>query len=256
MASFRKPGPIGLEGETLPAAGTLSLVPASPPGLIGSRPQGFAQRAGAAGLGMGASVGTDTQGSRSEIALKHSAAGSEEALNALPNKFEDFGFQGRTYRILPVADWRALDFPQRYQIVPLLEARTLLETMSVKVPVSLAQRVAFRSALELVGDATHAPSPSTVLLLRVTLARAEKAASSEPAITPSQMKALRQTHWITIQLVDTEGNPVADEPYVITTPDNSRHSGTTDESGIAHLDGILDGQCKISFPNRDQNAWS
>ena len=61
--------------------------------------------------------------------------------------------------------------------------------------------------------------------------------------------------WVEIQMFDEDGNPVAGEPYQITLPDGTVDSGTTDEQGMARVEGIDPGACQITFPNRDQEAW-
>ena len=63
-------------------------------------------------------------------------------------------------------------------------------------------------------------------------------------------------HWIEIELVDEANQPVPGEKYEITMPDKTVKEGTLDEKGWARVDGIKDpGQCKITFPNLDKEAW-
>jgi type VI secretion system secreted protein VgrG len=62
--------------------------------------------------------------------------------------------------------------------------------------------------------------------------------------------------WIEIELVDEEGNPVPGERYEVTLPDGQTVArGTLDENGLARIEGIDPGQCKVTFPNLDQEAW-
>ena len=66
----------------------------------------------------------------------------------------------------------------------------------------------------------------------------------------------KKKSWIEIVLVDEEKQPVPGEPYQITLPDGETVAeGTTDEKGFARVDGMEPGTCKITFPNRDQDAW-
>ncbi|MGA8152327.1 MAG: type VI secretion system tip protein VgrG [Terriglobales bacterium] len=62
-------------------------------------------------------------------------------------------------------------------------------------------------------------------------------------------------HWIEIEMVDEEGNPVPGEQYNITLPDGSQASGSLDDKGKARVDGIDPGSCKVTFPNLDQSVW-
>ena len=66
-----------------------------------------------------------------------------------------------------------------------------------------------------------------------------------------------KTHWIEIELVDEDGNPVPGEEYQITLPDGSTvASGTLDAKGKARVEGIDGGTCKVTFPNQDKSAWA
>ena len=66
----------------------------------------------------------------------------------------------------------------------------------------------------------------------------------------------KPTHWIEIVLVGEDNKPIPGEPYQITLPDGETvAAGTTDEKGFARVAGIDSGTCKITFPQRDKEAW-
>ena len=68
-------------------------------------------------------------------------------------------------------------------------------------------------------------------------------------------KAKKKT-WIEIELVDMRKNPLPGEAYRITLPDGETVAeGTLDEKGVARVDGIEPGTCKITFPDLDKDAW-
>jgi hypothetical protein len=265
VASFRQPGPLGIDAAALPENGTLARIRSWPPGTIGRDAPGFRGGAVRGRLAHGKTTGTGSADAAAERArVERTAAdprrlAQDEAIGALPNKSDDFNFQGRIYRVVRDTDWRQLADSDRYQLIPREEARSTIKAMMLNLAVSMAHRAAFQAVLELIGDPNRGPSQSGLVLLRVVPTLLVKTAKAA-AITPSQLKALQEksqkTQWISIQLVDDAGNLVTGEPYVITTPDNVEYSGTTDESGIGLLDGIIAGQCKICFPNRDRDAWS
>ena len=65
-----------------------------------------------------------------------------------------------------------------------------------------------------------------------------------------------EKHWIEIELVDEEDNPVPGEKYKVTMPDGSVAQGTLDQNGFVHIGGIKEGgTCQITFPNLDKDAW-
>jgi uncharacterized Zn-binding protein involved in type VI secretion len=62
--------------------------------------------------------------------------------------------------------------------------------------------------------------------------------------------------WIEIRLVGEDGSPIAGERYVITPPDGVDRTGFTDADGCARVDGLREGDCGVSFPDLDTEAWS
>jgi hypothetical protein len=56
-------------------------------------------------------------------------------------------------------------------------------------------------------------------------------------------------------LVDQQGRPVPNEEYQIELPDGSTVDGHLDGAGLARVDGIDPGICKITFPNLDKRTW-
>lgn len=66
---------------------------------------------------------------------------------------------------------------------------------------------------------------------------------------------LRPRTWIEIELVAADGSGVANEPYLIVASDGQEFRGVTDASGVARLDGLMPGDCSISFTALDRDAW-
>ncbi len=62
-------------------------------------------------------------------------------------------------------------------------------------------------------------------------------------------------HWISIDLKDDEGNPMAGECYIITTPGGSVVTGTLDVNGFARVWVEEEGECKTEFPRLDNDNW-
>ncbi len=77
----------------------------------------------------------------------------------------------------------------------------------------------------------------------------------EECARAAEEEAAKKATWIELQLVGEDGKPVPDEPYRVTLPDGSIEEGTLDDEGKARVDGFEKGNCKITFPNLDQEAW-
>lgn len=72
----------------------------------------------------------------------------------------------------------------------------------------------------------------------------------------SQEEREKKKSWIEIAMVNEKGKPVTGMPYKITLPDGATFAeGTLDEKGLARVDGIEPGSCKITFPTLDREAW-
>lgn len=65
----------------------------------------------------------------------------------------------------------------------------------------------------------------------------------------------RKTSWIEIELVGEDDKPIPGERFEIILPDGTMASGTLNEKGMARVEGIEQGTCKIRFPELDKEAW-
>ena len=65
----------------------------------------------------------------------------------------------------------------------------------------------------------------------------------------------KKKSWIKLKLVDEAGKPVPGEKYRIKTSDGKFRSGTLDHKGQAEVKGIEPGNCEVTFPNLDKDAW-
>jgi hypothetical protein len=76
-----------------------------------------------------------------------------------------------------------------------------------------------------------------------------------PAAAPAEQKAKEKKAWIEIILVDAEGQPMPGVRYRITPPGGKPREGRLNEHGQAGLYEIDPGNCKITFPDLDKDAW-
>ncbi len=81
----------------------------------------------------------------------------------------------------------------------------------------------------------------------------EKVKPHKPPQTEEEKK--QKTSWIEIEMVGEDDSPIPGEAYRITLPDGTVAEGTLDDKGLARVDGIDPGNCQITFPNLDQDAW-
>ncbi len=75
-------------------------------------------------------------------------------------------------------------------------------------------------------------------------------------IAPTEDVPPDETHWISIELKDHEGNAMPNEQYRVKLPDGSIVSGYTDAEGKAKVEGLPDGgEAEINFPRISGDEW-
>jgi hypothetical protein len=63
------------------------------------------------------------------------------------------------------------------------------------------------------------------------------------------------TAWIEIRVADEAGKALPNIDYKIECPDGRVRVGSTNASGIAREEGLVDGTCQVTFPGLDQSSW-
>ena len=73
---------------------------------------------------------------------------------------------------------------------------------------------------------------------------------------PPKIVDPQKPHWIEILVQDKEGNPVIGQDYEIRLPNGELATGATGERGVARIEGIAAGNCRIKFPSLDKTVWN
>lgn len=76
--------------------------------------------------------------------------------------------------------------------------------------------------------------------------------SKIPELSPlnNHLDFLASDAWVEFELVDQEG-PVPGQRYILTDPGGTQHCGHVNELGIARIDKVPAGRCKVEFPDLD-----
>jgi len=100
------------------------------------------------------------------------------------------------------------------------------------------------------------PGAKTYIEQRAAMSPSDLAADGAPWHDPNSEENKDKKHWIAIKLEDEEGKPVPGERYRITLPDGQTLAeGSLDEKGEAKVENIDAGNCKVTFPDLDKDAW-
>lgn len=75
-----------------------------------------------------------------------------------------------------------------------------------------------------------------------------------PAVRLQAASGARR-HFLEIELLGADDIGVADEPYRVTLPDGSTRSGTLDRKGMARVDDLPEGLCRVTFPGLDRSEY-
>ena len=73
---------------------------------------------------------------------------------------------------------------------------------------------------------------------------------------PAVEETASETTFVALEMKDEDGEPLAHARYVVELPDGSKREGRLNANGYARIDGVNPGQCKVTFPDYDEAAWS
>ena len=65
----------------------------------------------------------------------------------------------------------------------------------------------------------------------------------------------KKKSWLKLAMNYEDGSPAAGEAYEVKTPDGKIRKGSLNNKGKAHIKGIEPGNCEVTFPNLDKDAW-
>ncbi len=85
----------------------------------------------------------------------------------------------------------------------------------------------------------------------------EQAAANAASHDPNSEENKEKKAKIEIEVVNEDGKPVPGLGYRVTLPDGQTLAeGTLDEKGYAKITGLDPGNCKVTFPDLDKEAWT
>lgn len=79
-------------------------------------------------------------------------------------------------------------------------------------------------------------------------------ASADPLLVQACPLAQPRS-WIEIRMFGADDKPLPGVAYRLVLPDGQTREGRLDGEGTARVDGITPGQCVVSFPELDEEAW-
>jgi hypothetical protein len=161
--------------------------------------------------------------------------------------------EGRQYRLVVGDDLGKLPDRDAFEVVHQADAKRVLEGVAHQLGQGTTGLPALLTQArgQLTRDWRPPFSPDGLVLLRRIIVRPGYKSAVEPAITPSALKKLKDDGWIEIVFVDAGMEPIADADYSVKLADGGAKTGKTDKKGSARFEGIMPGECQVSFPKAD-----
>jgi hypothetical protein len=158
---------------------------------------------------------------------------------------------GRRYKLVADLDLARLPDRDSYEVVGREPARAMLARMAEAPGVDGQLSTLLGQARAKLTADWRPPlgTPDGLILLRRVPVVA--AVVREPAVTPSQLQALAAAGWIEVELVDTQGRPVA-ALCRLELPDSTPIEARDDV--IAHRN-FAPGLCRVCLPGLDAARW-
>jgi hypothetical protein len=161
---------------------------------------------------------------------------------------------------------KAYEFPdQRSALVFLLSFKSDRQFMArlrdLLAQRSLGQNVSRLSDQRVLEEiAWRLGSRQLQLRYRHDVPRTSVASSGGPSATsqsqaPPAPEPKTPKTWVEFRLIDMEGNPVGNMHYTVVLPSGAAEDGYLDSSGSVRFNGIDPGDCTITFPDLDRDAW-
>jgi hypothetical protein len=162
---------------------------------------------------------------------------------------------GRQHKVVAGADLAGITDRDSYEVVRHDDAKRVLAALAQDSADQTELAGLFdKASAKLSPDWRPPLAPKGLVLLRRIASQRVAAASHEPAISPSQMRALMESSWIEIDFVDEQGEPV-DVAYRVELSDGTVVDGEAGQEGNMSKTDIKPGTCKLTLPKLDKLRW-
>jgi hypothetical protein len=161
---------------------------------------------------------------------------------------------GRQYRLIRDIDFEK--FPERnyYHVVRQDEAKQVLDAMAKQPGTSAELTELFTKARDqLTRDWNSFRDPDGLILLRRIPVNRAPVKDTGPAITPSQMRKLKES-WIAVEIFDDLGRPWRGQIHLV-LPTSGGKDVSADSEGVIRLEPIDAGNVEVSIDDLDAGAW-
>ncbi len=166
----------------------------------------------------------------------------------------DLSHNSRDYLLVRAQEHEFVPERKRYEAVEKNEARKALAEMAQDTKRPVKQREALEALLKDFDRTPPNPHTELVLLRRYRL-RVIAEAEAPAAITPSALRKLKDPHWIEVELLDDNGQPVPNQRVLLVHEDGSEKSLVSDVEGRVRWEPIAPGSVSVRLPDLDADLW-
>jgi N-acetylmuramoyl-L-alanine amidase len=163
---------------------------------------------------------------------------------------------GRQYQLVPDEELSRMPSRDSYEVVQLVDAQKVLDALAKQPGTGPDLAELFKQARDyLTRDWERPYEADGLILMRRIFTPQATTSNNEPAITPSQLRALMEKATLEIHVVDLNKKPQEGVAFKIDMPDGGSVSGKLDKEGRGRAKSSLLGDFTVSFPDLDGADW-
>jgi N-acetylmuramoyl-L-alanine amidase len=166
-------------------------------------------------------------------------------------------FSGRSYKLVADVDLAGVPGRNSYEVAGHDEARRVLEGLAKQAGTTgHLGTLLVQASAKLTPDWRPPFQPDGLILLRRIRQSSAPVKDTEPAMTPSQLKAMMEKAALEIHVVDLDNKPQEGLAFKIAMPDGGSASGKLDKEGRGRAKSSSLGVFTVSFPDLDGADWN
>lgn len=167
---------------------------------------------------------------------------------------EPLMFRGNGYRLMRVGLRTSVPNRDQFETLSQSELLSFLRDCASDAACPAGRKSALAELLAL-AEAQRAKNGRTEIALLRRQRSYARSPDDPPAITPSELRAAQQPHWVELEALDKDKLPMAGVALEVVLVSGGTTQLSTNELGLARLDNLQAGTLTIRVLGMDGSAW-